>query len=111
MFSNLFQSMRGGADVIDHDAMVEAVKNKSAFIVDVRERNEFMSGHIEGAINVPMSGFDAKRVPKGKPVIVYCLSGARSAMAQRMLAQAGYEDVKNYRSGIGVWRMHGGKLV
>ena len=57
-------------------------------------------------INIPLSRFEARKVPGGKPVIVYCLNGARSAMAKRMLQAAGVSDVRNYRPGYSTWRLH-----
>ncbi len=106
MFSSLFKRSGTEAGTISHDAMLEAVKTRSHTLVDVREIGEFRSGTIKGAINVPLSAFDPSRIPAGKPVIVFCLSGARSAMAIQALAKAGYSDVVNYRPGITGWRMH-----
>lgn len=99
------------AGAIDHDAMVDAVANGSHVIVDVREVPEFRSGHIKGAINVPLSAFDPSRIPDGKPVIVYCASGGRSGMAMNALKASGRADVVNYRPGVGGWRMQGCALV
>ena len=98
--------MFGSADDVDHETMVEAVKTRSSIIVDVREVAEFSAGHIDGAINIPLSRFEPRKVPGGKPVIVYCLNGARSAMAKRMLQAAGVADVRNYRPGYSTWRLH-----
>ena len=47
--------MFGSADDVDHETMVEAVKTRSSIIVDVREVAEFSAGHIDGAINIPLS--------------------------------------------------------
>lgn len=105
---NRFTSAPAG--VIAHDNMVEAVRLRSHTLVDVREVPEFRSGTIPGAINVPLSAFDPKRIPAGKPVIVFCATGGRSGMAQQMLRQAGVEAV-NYRPGVGGWRMQGERLV
>jgi rhodanese-related sulfurtransferase len=54
-----------------------------ARLVDVRERNEFSAGHVEGAINVPLSAFasHAHLIPKDAPVILYCAAGMRSERA------------------------------
>lgn len=113
MLSGLFSRSPFSAPpgAIDHDAMVEAVNSGSHTIVDVREIGEFRSGHIKGALNVPLSTFDPARVPEGKPVILYCASGARSGMAMQVLRAAGREDVLNYRPGAGGWRMQGCPLV
>lgn len=111
-FAALFN--RGNATApgaISYDELAEVVANKSATIVDVREAHEFRTGAIEGAINVPMSSFNPAKIPANKPVVVYCLSGARSGMAQQILVANGFTDVRNFRSGIGVWRMQGGALV
>jgi rhodanese-related sulfurtransferase len=65
-----------------------------AVIIDVRMPNEFRTGHIKGAINVPLPGLDREiaRLRKlDKPVITCCLSGTRSMMARRILQQQGIE--------------------
>ncbi|MCU0832730.1 MAG: rhodanese-like domain-containing protein [Rhizobiaceae bacterium] len=90
--------------------MVAAVAAKTVQIVDVREPSEFASGHIKGAVNIPLSAFNPDRLTKARPVVVYCLSGMRSARALGMLQQAGFADVKNYKPGIGVWKMQGGAM-
>lgn len=68
-----------------------------ATVVDVRSEAEFRGGAYRGAINVPLQVLQGKldRIPKNRPVIVYCASGSRSAMAARILQKAGYADVSN----------------
>lgn len=69
-----------------------------AKLVDVRSPAEFGGGHLPGAINVPVNELGAKLKslgPKDKPVIVYCASGARSAMARSVLKAQGFEKVFN----------------
>jgi len=68
-----------------------------AKIVDVRTPGEFARGAYPGAINVPLAelGERLDRIPKERPVVVYCASGMRSASAARLLARAGYADVVN----------------
>jgi phage shock protein E len=63
-----------------------------ALLVDVRTESEFAAGHVPGAINVPVADLSAKAsalVAQGKPIVVYCASGVRSAMARRTLRAAG----------------------
>ncbi len=64
---------------------------EGAFLLDVRSPGEFGAGHIEGAANIPISELDARlsEVPTDTPVVVYCLSGGRSASAARTLEAAG----------------------
>jgi len=68
-----------------------------ATIVDVRSPAEFQRGAYAGAINVPLDRLASSfgRIPKDRPVVLYCASGARSGMAARILRQAGYADVSN----------------
>jgi phage shock protein E len=69
-----------------------------ATIVDVRTPDEFMDEHYPNAKNIPVNQLQARIAefgPKDKAVVVYCASGARSAMAAKMLKAAGYADVMN----------------
>lgn len=70
-----------------------------ALIVDVRSPMEFASGHVKGAINLPLDQF-AQRFQEVMPqpsqqVILYCRSGARSGQASQFLQQNGYTQVIN----------------
>ncbi|SEA57067.1 MULTISPECIES: rhodanese-like domain-containing protein [Acidovorax] len=68
-------------------------------VVDVRSPGEFASGHVDGAINLPLDrlGTDcAQALPdKSTPLVLCCLSGARSGMAAQWLSQQGYAQVTN----------------
>ena len=69
-------------------------------IVDVREASEYDRGHVDGAINIPpselMSGAEKlKDVPKDTPIVLYCISGARSNASMHMLRQMGFTDLIN----------------
>jgi NADPH-dependent 2,4-dienoyl-CoA reductase/sulfur reductase-like enzyme/rhodanese-related sulfurtransferase len=71
----------------------------SAIVVDVRTPEEFRSGAVPNAINIPLDELMTRYEELGsnadRDITVYCASGARSAYAQRMLAQIGYNNVKN----------------
>jgi len=74
-----------------------ALVASGAVIVDVRSPQEFKSGHIAGAKNIPLDAIRSKtaEIKKwNKPVITVCRSGARSGMAKSMLKTAGV-DVYN----------------
>ncbi len=62
-----------------------------ALLVDVREADEFRSGHIPGAVNVPLSSIGSAKLPKGRRLYVYCLRGTRSRRAVGILKKMGYE--------------------
>ncbi len=73
-----------------------ALLRAEAVVVDVREPEELKeSGWLEGAVNRPMSSFAkrARELPRDRPIILYCRSGRRSAMAGEILAAAGFTRV------------------
>jgi molybdopterin/thiamine biosynthesis adenylyltransferase/rhodanese-related sulfurtransferase len=80
-------------------------------LIDVRERDEFVDGHIEGAEFVPRGLLDLKieaMVPdRQKEVILYCGSGTRSALAARTLDELGYENVASMAGGFTAWKQAG----
>jgi rhodanese-related sulfurtransferase len=64
-------------------------------VLDVRSPGEFRSGAFPGAINIPLPSLGVRlaEVVRGRPVVVYCASGMRSAGAVRFLRRAGYDAV------------------
>lgn len=76
-----------------------------ATLVDVREPDEVLIGEIEGAIHVPFSqiGREIDKIPKGKPVYVYCQTGEMSVSIAEILAERGYE-VHNLAGGYTAYR-------
>lgn len=86
--------------------MIEAGQ---ALVVDVREVNEFADGHIPGAINMPLSTFQASQLPAagGKTIVLNCLGGKRSGMALDKCSVA--QDVvdTHLAGGFGAWASAG----
>ena len=67
-----------------------------ARLIDVRSPAEFAAGHIDGAVNVPVGALsDDKLGPKDQPLILYCASGTRSAIARTALKTRGFTHVFN----------------
>ena len=69
-----------------------------AVLLDVRTPREYQEGHLPGAINIPVDQVTARAAEIGPPataVVVYCLSGGRSARAASALKQLGFERVLN----------------
>jgi rhodanese-related sulfurtransferase len=66
-----------------------------ASIVDVRTPEEFRDRSYPGAVNIPLQvlGDRLAEIPRDRPVVLYCASGARSAAAARLLRQAGFSEV------------------
>ncbi len=73
-----------------------------ALVVDVRNPGEFNSGHVPGAINVPLGDLSAeapRHLPdKNRVLLLHCLSGARSGIAKGQLKRLGYKNVFNLGS-------------
>lgn len=80
-----------------------------ALVIDVREVGEFAQGHIPGAINMPLSTFQASQLPhpQGKQLILNCLGGKRSAMALDKCGMAEVEIDTHLAGGFGAWRAAG----
>jgi phage shock protein E len=84
-------------------SVAEIVRGENKTFIDVRSEGEFIAGHIEGAINIPLPElrFRVDEIEKmQKPIVVYCLSGGRSTAAMSLLMQAGIDEVYN-GGGIG----------
>lgn len=83
------------------------MRDENVIILDVRTIEEFESGHIEGAINIPNETItkDAENVLKDKnaTILVYCRSGNRSKQASKKLARLGYTNIMEF-GGINTWR-------
>ena len=97
-----------GTQKVTSQEAVQILNHKSAVIVDVREPQEFASGHIARAINIPLGQVAARsqelKKYKEKPIIICCASGARSARAAGILRKAGFSDVRNLAGGLSAWR-------
>jgi rhodanese-related sulfurtransferase len=78
-----------------------------ALLIDVREQDEFIEGHVVRARNLPLSQLDKrlKEIPKDKQVYLICRSGNRSGQALALLRQAGYTQVQHVRGGMIAWQL------
>src|ERR687894_2278200 len=84
-------------------------------LIDVRETEEWDRGHIPGAVHVPRgyleSRIDAAVADRDAPVVLYCASGQRSALAANTLTDLlGYSDVRSMTGGITLWKDRGYKV-
>lgn len=73
--------------------------DSGALVVDVRTAEEFAQGHLPNAINIPYQqinqAFSQQEIAKDRSVVVYCRSGNRSGIADKMLENAGFTNVYN----------------
>lgn len=81
-------------------------------LVDVRTPAEYESGIIPDAININVEELASRvdELPKDQPIVVYCRSGNRSAVAADILAEAGFSEVYDL-GGIQTWQSQGNPVV
>lgn len=104
---NLFELLFGKpVATIDAVALNERFKNgKRPLIIDVRQPDEYRTGHIVGAKLIPLNKLSShvKDLPKEREIICICASGNRSGSATRMLVKAGLNAI-NMKGGMLAWR-------
>ena len=90
----------------------EAQKN-GAFILDVRQPEEWAQAHISGATLIPLGDLPGRlnEVPKDREVVVVCRSGNRSAEGRDILKQAGFPQVTSMAGGLTQWQSQGLPVV
>lgn len=75
-------------------------------LIDVRTPEEFATGAIEGAVNIPLDDMreSLERIPADKPIVLYCGVGLRGYLASNILRQHGFGDVRNLVGGLKTYR-------
>ncbi|MCZ7586107.1 MAG: rhodanese-like domain-containing protein [Deltaproteobacteria bacterium] len=78
-------------------------------VVDVRTGLERRGGHIAGSVHIPLQQLAerAGELDTAKDIIVYCLSGTRSAMGVHILRKRGFAKVQNFSGGWLAWKFRG----
>jgi rhodanese-related sulfurtransferase len=90
-----------------------SVKSDVVFL-DTREKEEYEISHIENAIWIGFDNFDKKslaKIPKSKPIVVYCSVGYRSEKITERMEKLGFKDVSSLYGGIFSWKDAGLKVV
>lgn len=93
--------INGFTKVVSPDKIPEG-----AFLLDVREPEEFASGAIPGAVNIALGSLreNLEKLPKDRSIIVNCKVGIRGYLAERILRAKGF-DVKNMSGGYMIWKL------
>ena len=94
------------------DLSSEVLRNPVT-LIDVRTTDEWSSGHIDGAVNIPLSDLFAAELPQdmAAAIVVYDNPTHRSSMAMTMLRLLGYENVRALAGGVGAWESAGLPLM
>lgn len=81
------------------------MRESGAFVLDVREPNEWEAGHIPGATLIPLGELESRldEIPKDQEILVVCRSGNRSAQARDLLKNKGINLVSSMAGGMNQW--------
>jgi rhodanese-related sulfurtransferase len=86
----------------------ELASEKPPFVLDVRTPKEHAEGKIDQALNLPVDALRASHgvIPSDRPIVVHCAVGYRGYLAERILRQSGFSDVRNLTGGYRAWQLH-----
>jgi rhodanese-related sulfurtransferase len=98
--------LRGDHPQVDVEGVLAAPAAEQAFLLDVRTPQEFASGHIPGAVNIPVDDLRTRlgEIPRDRRIAAYCQVGQRGYLATRILLQAGFAAV-NVGGGYKTYRL------
>ncbi|MCR8966101.1 MBL fold metallo-hydrolase [Brevibacillus halotolerans] len=102
-------------DMKEMDVMTATslVYQQDVTLIDVRNSSEWLEGHLPHAVHIPLGSLHKRldEIPKDKPILVQCRSGARSAIAVSLLESKGFENLINLEGGILAWNQAGLETV
>jgi len=89
------------------------LREQGAFILDVRQPEEWEAGHIPGATLIPLGELESRvdELPQDEEIVVVCRSGNRSATGRDILLDAGFTDVTSMGGGMNEWANQGYEVV
>ncbi len=97
-------------DLIHSPDLKKMMDQKEAFLIlDVRNKNEYESGHFHHALHIPLRFLNERipDIPKDKKIVIHCSSGIRSGIAASILKRKGFRDISNLAGGISAYRASG----
>ncbi len=110
-YRDLLAQLRTEIDEISTPEAHARLGTDGPLFLDIRPVDEWDEGHIPGALHAPRNNLESRiegLVPdKGRDLVVYCGSGARSVFAARTLLELGYENVANLAGGFADWKRNG----
>lgn len=98
-------------NLISAAALKRALSSQNLLLIDVREPNEYTSGHIPGAVLCPLTDVQDLQLPPNIPIVLYCQSGRRSHLAWETLRANGNSNLKELQGGIQAWQQAGYPLT
>lgn len=105
---SLFGNRMRGVKEVDTSGALQLINHKNALVLDVREENEYRSGHVLNSIPIPLGKLKERMGElekyKDKPVVVVCRSGNRSGTACYLLGKQGFAQAYNLAGGVLAWQ-------
>lgn len=112
--ADLIAAASAEVETLSVDEVKRRCDRGGAVLLDVRELSEVAKGKIAGAVHVPRGLLEFAADPANpmhnqalsseRPVIVYCGSGGRSALAAKTLKEMGFDRVSHMEGGFGAWK-------
>ncbi len=107
LIQELIESALRKFELISATMAVTKMNTTDTTILDVREEHEFIKGHIENAVHIPLGKLEDQVAKlansKDKPVIVVCQTGSRSAPACKTLIKNDFKQVFSLIGGMQSW--------
>lgn len=112
----IFQQIGTATDTYSQEISVSqaaAKRQAGAFILDVRQPEEWADYHIPGSTLIPLGDLESRinEVPKDQEIVVVCRSGNRSTQGRDILQEAGFSQVTSMAGGLKEWRAAGYETV
>jgi len=87
---------------ITAEELAVQMRHKNVILIDVRKKSEYLSEHVENAINIPLNEISNRmaEIPKDKPFVLSCAGGYRSMIAASILKQRGFENFTDVIGGF-----------
>lgn len=108
LFMEPIRQRMGGVRSVSALELPQLLSHDSAIVVDVSEAGEFKNGRVPNSVNVPLSELkdSLKKLEKhkGKPIVVACRTGNRSARAASILRRSNFENVYTLSGGVAAWQ-------
>lgn len=108
LVSTATQAAEPQVAMVSQEALLERQQKGDAALVvlDVRTPDEYVAGHVPGAVNIPHDQVAARlaEVPKDKDVVIYCRSGRRTGIAADVLAANGYTRLGHLEGDMLAWQ-------
>jgi hydroxyacylglutathione hydrolase len=96
-----------------HNLKQKLDRGEDLIILDVRENQEWKTGHLKGGLNIYVGNLQERisEIPKNKPIVCFCSVGHRAGIAASILLRSGFNEVYNTAGGMLAWHNAGFPVI